>query len=69
MQIKTILNCVQKFKSFVYGAVRWVEGAPSPTLEVELHPRANSRPVCSDCGQSGTTGCRPGASSSCRFGA
>ncbi len=53
MQLKTILNCVQKFKSFVYGAVRWVEGAPSPTLEVELHPRANGRPVCSGCGQSG----------------
>jgi hypothetical protein len=28
--------------------------APPPRLvEVELHPRANSRPVCSDCGQSG----------------
>ncbi len=25
---------VQKIKSFVYGAVRWVEGASSPTLEV-----------------------------------
>jgi hypothetical protein len=25
MHIKTILNRVQKFKSFVYGAVRWVE--------------------------------------------
>ena len=37
MQLKTILNRVQKIKSFVYGAVRWVEGAPSPTLEVELH--------------------------------
>jgi hypothetical protein len=53
MQLKTILNRVQKIKSFVYGAVRWVEGAPSPTLEVELHPRANSGPVCSDCRQSG----------------
>ncbi len=51
MQIKTILNRVQKFKSFVYGAVRWVDGARIPTLEVELHPRANSRPVCSDCGR------------------
>ena len=30
MQIKTILNRVQKFKSFVYGAVRWVEGASVP---------------------------------------
>lgn len=53
MQLKTILNRVQKIKSFVYGAVRWVEGAASPTLEVELHPRANGRPVCSGCGQSG----------------
>jgi len=36
MQVKTILNRIQKFKSFVYGAVRWVEGATSPTLEVVL---------------------------------
>jgi len=51
MQIKTILNRVQKFKSFVYGAVCWVEGASVPTLEVEIHPRLNSRPVCSGCGR------------------
>ena len=50
MQIKTILNRIQKFKSFVYGAVRLVEGAPVPTLEVEIQPRSNSRPVCSGCG-------------------
>ena len=50
MQIKTILNRVQKFKSFVYGTVCWVEGAAVPTLEVELQPRLNSRPVCSGCG-------------------
>ena len=39
MQVKTILNRVQKFKSFVYGAVRWVEGAAVSSLEVEIHPR------------------------------
>ncbi len=50
MQIKTILNRVQKFKSFVYGIVRWVEDATVPTLEVEIQPRSNSRPVCSGCG-------------------
>ena len=50
MQIKTILNRVQKFKSFVYGAVRLVEGAAVPTLEVEVQPRANSRPLCRGCG-------------------
>jgi len=49
MQIKTILNRVQKFKSFVYGAVRWVEGSTGPALEVELQPRSNSRGVCSGC--------------------
>ena len=51
MQIKTILNRVQKFKSFVYGSVHWVDDAPVPTLEVEVHPRRNSRAVCSGCGR------------------
>lgn len=51
MQIKTILNLVQKFKSFVYGTVRLTEDAKEPTLEVEVHPRTNSRPVCSICGR------------------
>ena len=50
MQIKTILNRVQKFKSFVYGQVTWVENAQVPTLEVEIKPRLNSKPVCSGCG-------------------
>ena len=49
MQIKTILNRVQKFKSFVYGTDRWVEGTAVPTLEVEIQPRTNSRPICSIC--------------------
>ena len=43
MQSKTILNRVQKFKSFVHGALRWTKGACVPTLEVEIKPRANSR--------------------------
>jgi transposase len=50
MQIKTILNRVQKHKSFVYGAVRNVEGASIPTLEVEIRPRINSQALCSVCG-------------------
>ena len=49
MQLKTILNRVLKFKSFVYGAVRWATETEVPTLEVELHRRANSQPVCSCC--------------------
>ena len=53
MQIKTILNRIQKFKSFVYGAVYWNEQTIQPTLDVEIHARKNSRPICSRCGQSG----------------
>lgn len=34
MQIQTIFNRVQKFKSFVYGSARWVENASVPTLEI-----------------------------------
>jgi hypothetical protein len=51
MQLKTILNRVQKFKSFVYSAVRWVEGpGGEPALEAELRPRTNARARCSICG-------------------
>ena len=50
MQIKTILNRVQKFNCFVYGAVRWVETKSCPALEVELRPRANRQGICSGCG-------------------
>ncbi len=49
MQLKTILNRVQKFKSFVYGTICWVEDAKEPTIEAELSSRANSRPICSGC--------------------
>jgi transposase len=50
MQLKTILNRVQKFKSFVYGSIRWVEDAREPALEVELIARTNGRAICSGCG-------------------
>ena len=45
MQLKTILNRIQKFKSFVYGTIRWVEDGKEPTIEAELRPRSNSRPT------------------------
>jgi transposase len=53
MQLKTILNRVQKFKSFVYSNARWTGNAESPDLEVEVTERANGRPVCSGCNQAG----------------
>ena len=51
MQLKTILNRIQKFNCFVYGSVRWVEDAKEPTIEADLRPRANSRPICAGCGR------------------
>ena len=51
MQLKTILNRVESFKSFVYGKIRWVEGTGRPTLEVEVLARKNGRPICSGCGR------------------
>jgi transposase len=53
MQLKTILNRVEPFKSFVYGKARWVEEAWRPTIEVELHARKNGRAICSGCGRPG----------------
>jgi transposase len=53
MLLKTILNRVGPFKSFVYGKARWVEGAARPTIEVEIEARKNGRPICSGCGKAG----------------
>ncbi len=53
MQLKTILNRVQKIKSFVYGAVRWIEEDKEPAIEIEVRRRANSRAECSRCGRRG----------------
>ena len=53
MQIKTILNRVQKHQSFVYGEVRLHEERGRLTLDVELRARANGRPKCSGCARPG----------------
>jgi transposase len=50
MQLKTILNRVEYFKSFVYGKSRWVDDAERPTIEVQIEARKNGRPICSGCG-------------------
>lgn len=49
MQLKTILNRIQKQPGFVYGAIRLAESGGRLQLEVELRPRANRQPRCSQC--------------------
>lgn len=53
MELKTILNRVQKFKSFVYGRAEFVETDRGPALEIHLRHRANSHPICSGCDRPG----------------
>lgn len=49
MLVKTILNRIHKFKSFVYKSVTWTGSAEAPQLEVEVVERANGKPICSEC--------------------
>jgi transposase len=49
MRIQTILNRVEKFKSFAYGVAQLEEHDGGPTLVVQVVPRKNSRPYCSGC--------------------
>ncbi len=53
MHLKTILNYVEWHKSFVYGTQRLVQEGTGLRIEVEVRSRANSRPICSGCGQAG----------------
>jgi transposase len=52
MQLKTILNLVQKQKSFVYGRIRLLKEKGGLALEIGIKARKGSRPDCSGCGQS-----------------
>ena len=50
MQIKTILNRVQKYQSFIYTDFKLKEGKQLK-LDITIRPRSNSRAVCSGCGR------------------
>jgi transposase len=51
MQLKTILNRVQKFKSFVYDSVEFFESDGQLVLLVYILARTGSRAICSGCGR------------------
>jgi transposase len=53
MQLKSILNRVQKYKSFVYEEVEWAEKGQEPSLRVSLRARAHTRPLCAGCRRAG----------------
>ncbi len=47
MQLKTILNFVEPFKSFVYGNPGWADPITKTTIDIPIKSRANSKPICS----------------------
>ena len=51
MQLKTILNHVERHKSFVYQEARWADPETKTTIEIPIEPRANGRAICSGCGK------------------
>jgi transposase len=53
MQVKTILNRIQKHRGFVYGAVQFEEQIDGLALTVDIVPHRRNRPRCSGCGAPG----------------
>ena len=51
MLVKTLLNKVENFKSFVYKAVHLEVISGRESLVVDIKARANSKPECSICGK------------------
>jgi len=49
VQLKTILNSVEKHKSFVYQEARWT--GTQTEIEIPIEPRANGQAICSGCGE------------------
>lgn len=47
VQLKTILNHVERHKSFVYQDARWADPQTKQEIEIPIEPRANSRAICS----------------------
>ena len=51
MQLKTILNRIQKQPGFVFDRAQFVERGKSLQIHVSLRERQGSKPVCSGCGK------------------
>lgn len=51
VQLKTILNHVEPYKSFVYKKAQWADPQSKTAIEILIEPRANGRAKCSSCGK------------------
>jgi transposase len=55
MLLKTLLNHVEKHKSFVYESTNLVTDGGSRRIEVTVRPRTKGKPLCSGCECPGST--------------
>ena len=53
MQVKTILNRIQKQRGFVYGTVQIEEQIDGLALTVDIAPHRRNRPRCAGCEEPG----------------
>lgn len=53
MLLKTVLNRLQKFKSFVYDKAQLVENPKGLSIEVHIRARKGAAPECNWCGKAG----------------
>lgn len=51
MQIKTILNRIEKQPGFVYDTCKWCERLGMLALEITMRPRSRGMAICSGCGE------------------
>jgi transposase len=51
MQIKTILNRIEKQPGFIYDACKWRTQPGMLALEITLRPQSRQQAICSGCGQ------------------
>ena len=59
MQLKTLLNSIERYKGFVYGTAKLVHKHEKWTFDklsivIPIEHRKNSRPICSGCGVTGS---------------
>lgn len=49
LSMKTLLNCVEKHKGFIYEDVRLIHSGEEKMIEATIRPRKNSKAICSGC--------------------
>ena len=54
MLVKTLLNKVERFKSFVCGSIHIMLVGGTEALTIDIEPRHNSKPICPECRKGNT---------------